>query len=91
MDEIPLGAVGIYSFSQKLRVGLQQIMAGSRNFRLNTISRKDLMSLTEEAAKVSGIPYVMDAYREEADAVLAGRYDDEFEGRVQKRATVSKK
>jgi len=51
-------------------------MAGSRNFRINTISRKDLMSLTEEAAKVSGIPYVMDAYREEAEAVLQGTYKE---------------
>jgi hypothetical protein len=47
-------------------------MAGSRNFRLSTISRKDLMSLTEEATKVSGIPYVMDAFREEAEKVMAG-------------------
>lgn len=70
IDEIPLGAIGIYSFSQKLKVGLQQLMAGSRNFRLNTISRQDLMSLSKEAAKVSGIPYVMDAYKEEADKVL---------------------
>jgi glutamate synthase domain-containing protein 2 len=70
LDEIPLGAIGIYTFCQKLRVGLQQIMAGCRNFRLATISRKDLMALTEEAARVSGIDYVMDAYREEAEAVL---------------------
>jgi hypothetical protein len=28
------------------------------------------MALTEEAAKVSGIPYVMDAYREEAEKIL---------------------
>jgi hypothetical protein len=28
------------------------------------------MALTEEAAKVSGIPYVMDAYRDEAEAIL---------------------
>lgn len=70
MKDIPLGAVGIYSFVQKIKVGLQQLMAGSRNFRLNTISRDDLMCLTEEAAKVSGIPYVMDAYRKEAEAIL---------------------
>jgi glutamate synthase domain-containing protein 2 len=70
MKDITLGAVGVYSFVQKLRVGLQQLMAGSRNFRLNTIFRNDLMSLTEEAAKVSGIPYVMDAYRKEAEAIL---------------------
>ncbi|MBU2540840.1 MAG: FMN-binding glutamate synthase family protein [Candidatus Omnitrophica bacterium] len=71
MKEIPLGAMGIYSFSQKLKVGLQQLMAGSRNFKLSTISRKDIVSLTEEAAKVSGIPYVMDAYREEAEKIIS--------------------
>jgi len=49
---------------------LQQLMAGSRNFRIGAISRKDIMALTEEAAKVSGIPYLMDAYREEAEAIL---------------------
>ena len=72
MKNIPLGAVGIYTFSQKIKVGLQQLMAGSRNFRINTISRKDIMSLTEEAAKVSGISYVMDAYRREAEVILEG-------------------
>ncbi len=70
IKNIPLGALGIYTFSQKVRTGLQQIMAGSRNFRVSTICRRDLMSLTEEAAKVSGIPYVMDAYRSEAEAIL---------------------
>jgi hypothetical protein len=30
------------------------------------------MSLTEEATKVSGIAYVMDAYRDAAEAVLDG-------------------
>jgi len=72
MKDIPLGAVGIYSFAQKIRVGLQQLMAGSRNFRVSSISRRDLMSLTEEAAQVSGIPYVMDAYRQEAEMILNG-------------------
>ncbi|OYT54536.1 MAG: FMN-binding glutamate synthase family protein [Candidatus Altiarchaeales archaeon ex4484_2] len=56
IKDIPLGAIGIYTFSQKMRVGLQQLMAGSRNFRISTISRRDLMALTEEAAGVSGIP-----------------------------------
>jgi len=70
IKNIPLGAVGIYTYAQKFKVGLQQLMAGSRNFRLSTISRKDLMALTEEAAKISGIPYVMDAYGEEANKIL---------------------
>ncbi|MFC1485378.1 FMN-binding glutamate synthase family protein [bacterium] len=70
MKNIPLGAIGIYSFSQKVKVGLQQLMAGSRNFNIESISRNDLMSLTEDAAKISGIPYVMDSYREEAEEIL---------------------
>jgi hypothetical protein len=70
VEQFPLGAVGIYTFSDKLRTGLQQIMAGSRNFRLSTISRSDLMALTEEAAKISGIPYVMNSFREEAEKIL---------------------
>ncbi len=71
MKNIPLGAMGIYTFCQKIRVGLQQLMAGSRNFKLSLVSRKDLMALTEEAARISGIPYVMDAYRHEAEQILA--------------------
>jgi glutamate synthase domain-containing protein 2 len=70
IDNIPLGAIGIYSYAEKIRVGLQQLMAGSRNFSIPVISRDDLMSLTEECAKVTGIPYLMDAYREEAMAIL---------------------
>ncbi|KPK22506.1 MAG: glutamate synthase, partial [Dehalococcoidia bacterium SG8_51_3] len=71
IDNIPLGAIGLYTFCQKIRIGLQQLMAGSRNFNLSTVSRKDVMALTEEAAKISGIPHVMDAYREEAEKILA--------------------
>ena len=69
-DKFPLGAIGVYSFSEKLRVGLQQLMAGARKFRVNTISRNDIAALTEEASKISGIPYIMNAYREEAMQVM---------------------
>jgi hypothetical protein len=72
MDNIPLGALGIFSYAQKLGVGLQQLMAGARCFSLPAISRKELMSLTRECADVTGIPYLMDAYREEAEAILDG-------------------
>ncbi|MFO8009105.1 MAG: glutamate synthase-related protein [Candidatus Brocadiia bacterium] len=72
VKEMPLGAVAIYSFCEKLRVGLQQLMAGSRNFSVPAISRDDLMALTREAAEVSGIPYVMNAYREEAERIIEG-------------------
>jgi glutamate synthase domain-containing protein 2 len=72
MKNIPLGALGIYSYSDKIRVGLQQLMAGARCFSLPAITRRELMSLTEECAKVTGIPYLMDAYREEAEKILEG-------------------
>jgi len=68
--EIPMGAVGIYTYAQKFRTGLQQLMAGSRNFRLSTMSRNDLMALTEDASAVSGIPHVMEARHDEAIATL---------------------
>ncbi len=70
IKKIPLGAVGIYSYANKLQVGLQQLMAGARCFDLAAITRDELMSLTEECAAVTGIPYLMDCYRDEAIAVL---------------------
>ncbi len=72
-DQIPLGAIGIFNATDKLRVGLQQLMAGTRCFSVPAISRRDLMSLTKECAEITGIPYVMDAYREEAMAILDGK------------------
>jgi glutamate synthase domain-containing protein 2 len=72
VTKMPLGAIGLYTFADKLKVGLQQLMAGSRNFNTSTISRDDLMALTPEAAQVSGIPYVMDAYMEEAEKIING-------------------
>jgi glutamate synthase domain-containing protein 2 len=72
IKNIPLGAIGIYSYAEKIKVGLQQLMAGARCFSVPTITRRELMSLTEECAKVTGIPYLMNAYREEAMAILEG-------------------
>ncbi len=72
MKNIPLGAVGIYSYAEKLQVGLQQLMAGARCFNLSAITRRELMSLTTECADVTGIPYLMEAGREEAERILNG-------------------
>lgn len=72
IGKIPLGAIGIFSYADKLKVGLQQFMAGSRCFSVPAISRKELMSLTEECAKVTDIPYLMDCYRDEALEILKG-------------------
>jgi hypothetical protein len=70
MENIPLGAVGIFSYADRIKVGLQQLMAGARCFSLPAVSRKELMSLTEECAKVTGIPFLTECYLEEALEVL---------------------
>ncbi len=70
MNKIPLGAIGIYSYVEKIKVGLQQLMAGARCFSVPAISRNEIMSLTEECAKVTKIPYLMAAYYQEAMDVL---------------------
>ena len=72
IKNIPLGAIGIYSYADKLKVGLQQFMAGSRCFSIPAISRNELMSLTRECEEVTGIPYLMDAYKDEAMEILKG-------------------
>ncbi|MBC3804204.1 FMN-binding glutamate synthase family protein [Acetobacterium fimetarium] len=72
IKNIPLGAIGIYSYSDKIRVGLQQLMAGARCFNIDSITRNELMSLTEECASVTKIPYLMECGREEALAILKG-------------------
>ena len=73
MKEIPLGALGMYTFAEKFRTGFQQIMAGTRNFSLPSVSRRDVMALTEEAATISGIAYIMKAYHDEALNILLDR------------------
>jgi glutamate synthase domain-containing protein 2 len=72
VDSFPLGALGIYTYADKIKVGLQQLMSGSRNMRLDAIARADLMALTRDASEISGIPFVMDAYRDEAMRIIEG-------------------
>jgi glutamate synthase domain-containing protein 2 len=69
-DKMPLGAIGIYCACDKLKVGLQQLMAGARKWKIGFITRKDIASLTEECVKITGIPYIMDAYRDDALKII---------------------
>ena len=70
-EKIPTSAIGLYTYYERLATGLQQLMAGARKFRLDLVDRNDLVALTKEAAEISGIPYIMDADREEVDRILA--------------------
>ncbi|MDI6754304.1 MAG: glutamate synthase-related protein [Thermodesulfobacteriota bacterium] len=69
-QNIPAGAIGMITYFDRLNAGLQQFMAGARKFALKYITRDDLVALTREAADVSGIPYVMEADKEEVEKIL---------------------
>ncbi len=71
-EKLPTGAIGLYTYYERLAQGLRQLMAGSRKFALEHLSRDDIASLTPEAAKVSGIPYVMDVDQTEVEEILEG-------------------
>ena len=69
-DKLPTGALGLYTYYERLTQGLRQIMAGSRKFSLDNLSRDDIAALTPDAARVSGIRYIMDVDRDEALNIL---------------------
>jgi len=71
-DSIPTGALGLYTYYERLAQGLRQLMAGSRKFSIDHMSREDLISLTPEVADITGITYVMDADKEAAEEILNG-------------------
>jgi glutamate synthase domain-containing protein 2 len=54
IDKLPSGAIGIYTYGQKFKTGLQQLMAGARCFSVPTISRKEIMA--PRVSKTSLIP-----------------------------------
>ena len=70
MNNIPLGAIALYGYADKLSCGLQQFMAGVRKFNLSQLSREDLISSNRETEDVTGIPFMTDALDERAKAIL---------------------
>jgi len=69
-NEIPTGAMGLYTYFRRLSQGVRQLMAGNRKFGLGYITRDDIAALTAEAAKVSGIPYILDVDKDEVEKIL---------------------
>ncbi|MBM4160636.1 MAG: FMN-binding glutamate synthase family protein [Ignavibacteria bacterium] len=69
-ERVPTGALGLYTYYERLAQGLRQLMAGSRKFSPEYISRDDIAALTPEAAAISGIRHVMDVDKEEVDSIL---------------------
>ncbi len=69
-ETLPPGALGLYTYFERLAQGLRQLMAGCRKFSVGLIGREDLAALTHEAAAISGIPYVMDVDDAEVKQIL---------------------
>lgn len=68
--EMPVSAIAVYTYYQRLAQGLRQLMCGARKFALSYITRDDIASLTEQASKISDITYIMDVDKREAEEIL---------------------
>lgn len=69
-EKLPVGAIGVYTYFERLGQGLRQLMCGARKFSLDYITRDDIFALTKEASEVSGIKYIMDHDAEEALKII---------------------
>jgi hypothetical protein len=69
--EIPWEAVAVYTYlTDRIGVGLKQMLAGNRKWKLDLISRNDLMSLSERAAKVTGVPMPDEVEKDAVEKIL---------------------
>jgi len=71
-NDIPTGAIGLYTYFKRLSQGVRQLMAGNRKFALSYIDRDDIAALTKEAADISGIPFITDVDKAEVQKILKG-------------------
>ncbi len=69
-EKLPTGAIGLYTYYERLAQGLRQLMAGNRKFALKYITRDDIAAITREAKKISGIQYIMDVDKKEVEKIL---------------------
>ncbi len=70
MKNIPYGAIAMWTLSDKLAAGLQQLMAGARKFTVSQIARTDLFSGNRETEMETKIPFIADVQDESAKKVL---------------------
>jgi hypothetical protein len=70
IKNIPLGAIALCGYADKLACGLQQFMAGVRKFNVSQLSRDDLITANRETEAVTGIPFMTDSLDDRAKAIL---------------------
>jgi hypothetical protein len=71
MENIPYGAIAMWTMADKLACGIQQLLAGARKFRLDQLSRNDIFAANRETARETGITHIADANNESAMRILA--------------------
>jgi glutamate synthase domain-containing protein 2 len=69
-EKVPTGALGLYTYYERLAQGLRQLMAGNRKFSMEHVSRGDITALTPDADRISGIEYILDVDQKEVDKIL---------------------
>lgn len=70
MKKVPLGAIGVWTLSDKLMAGLQQLMAGARKFSLSEITRDDLFAANRETERETRIKFITEAGDDIAKKIL---------------------
>ena len=68
--DLPTGAMGLYTYCERLTQGLKQLLSGSRKFALEHVDRRDIAALTREASEASGIAYITETDEEEVNDIL---------------------
>lgn len=70
MKNIPFGAIAVWTLSDKLAAGLQQLLAGVRKFSVKAISRNDIFAGNRETEKETDLPFIADWADEKAKKIL---------------------
>jgi hypothetical protein len=66
-EDLPTGAVGVYSFINRVEAGMKQLLALNRKFDIKYIDRSDIFPLTDLAADVTGLDTYEDVYIRELE------------------------
>ena len=70
-EEIPWSALGVYTYlSERLGLGLKQMLAGTRKFKLDLIDRNDIAALSKLASEVTGIPMMHEVEQDLFEGIL---------------------
>lgn len=56
--------------TDRVGVGLKQMIAGTRKWKLELLDKNDLMSFSERVTKVTGIPTAEDVEKGKIDRIL---------------------